>query len=97
MLDTGSGGQDENAVATFPLRHVRPRGICPAAIALGKPLVAALQRLRSAIEAERRARRAIIELERLDDRMLRDIGIDRSEIDRAVRGTRAMRTYWHEG
>ena len=60
-------------------------------------LVAALQRLRSVIEAERRERRAIIELERLDDRMLRDIGIDRSEIDRAVRGIRGMRTYWHNG
>ena len=60
-------------------------------------LVAALQRLRSAIEAERQARRAVIELERLDDRMLRDIGIDRSEIDRVVRGTRATRRYWHEG
>jgi uncharacterized protein YjiS (DUF1127 family) len=58
---------------------------------------AALQRLRSAIEAERQARQAVIELERLDDRMLRDIGIDRSEIDRAVRGTRPMRRYWHEG
>jgi uncharacterized protein YjiS (DUF1127 family) len=76
--------QSRVAYARLPLRWV-------------SYLVAALQRLRSVIEEERRARRAIIELERLDDRMLRDIGIDRSEIDRAVRGTRAMRTYWHEG
>ena len=34
----------------------------------------------------RRVRRAIQEVARLDDRVLKDIGIHRSEIERAVRG-----------
>ena len=37
----------------------------------------------------RRVRRAIQEVARLDDRMLKDIGIHRSEIERAVRRGRA--------
>jgi uncharacterized protein YjiS (DUF1127 family) len=60
----------------------------------GSRLVAALKRLRSAIESERQSRRAALELERLDDRMLRDIGIGRSEIDRVVRGPRDI---WRDG
>jgi uncharacterized protein YjiS (DUF1127 family) len=48
-------------------------------------LRAILTRLISAAKAELRARRAAAELARMDDCMLRDIGIARSEIESAVR------------
>jgi len=44
-----------------------------------------LARVKSALRAEVQARRAASELAALDDRMLRDIGIIRSDIERAVR------------
>ena len=46
---------------------------------------ALLTRVQSALRAEMRARRADSELACLDDRMLRDIGINRSDIEQAVR------------
>jgi len=52
-----------------------------------KSLFAALTRLRSALEQELQKRRAITELANMDDRMLRDIGICRSEIESAVRAS----------
>ncbi len=39
----------------------------------------------ASLAERRRVRRAMGELERLDDRMLRDIGVTRSEIGRVVR------------
>ena len=49
----------------------------------------ALRRIIRAIKVELTVRHAITELASLDDRMLRDIGITRSEIDGAVRQSRA--------
>jgi uncharacterized protein YjiS (DUF1127 family) len=46
---------------------------------------ALLARVTSALKAEMQARRAATELAGLDDRMLRDIGVSRSDIERAVR------------
>jgi len=48
-------------------------------------LAAILSKLTASLKAELRVRRAIAELAGMDDRMLRDIGISRSEIDSAVR------------
>jgi uncharacterized protein YjiS (DUF1127 family) len=41
--------------------------------------------VKRAIEAELAARRAMAELAELDDRMLRDLGLSRSEIENKVR------------
>jgi uncharacterized protein YjiS (DUF1127 family) len=48
-------------------------------------LLAALSRAISVVQAELRARGAAAELASLDDRMLRDIGVSRSEIRSLVR------------
>jgi uncharacterized protein YjiS (DUF1127 family) len=45
-----------------------------------------LGRLRSAVAAAQRRRLGIHQLQRLDDRMLADIGISRSQIESAARG-----------
>jgi len=61
-------------------------------------LVAALAKARSAVQSELRARRDAAELASKDDRMLRDIGISRSEIDSLVRrpvaGARGAHLGW---
>src|SRR5262249_53789012 len=49
-------------------------------------LLAALARARSAVLAEFRARRDVAELAGMEDRMLRDIGVSRSEINALCRG-----------
>ena len=59
-----------------------------ARLAIAQILVA-LRRTIRAIEAKLAARHAITELASLDDRMLRDLGITQSEIESAVRGSRA--------
>jgi uncharacterized protein YjiS (DUF1127 family) len=51
-------------------------------------LLAALKKIKAAIESELAARRAIPELVSMNDRMLRDLGITRSEIESAVRRPR---------
>ena len=48
-------------------------------------IFAIFSKLRLALKAELQARRAAAELTRMDDRMLRDIGIGRSEIEYVVR------------
>jgi uncharacterized protein YjiS (DUF1127 family) len=48
-------------------------------------ILAVLKRIKTAIEAELAARHAITELASMNDRMLRDLGIKRSEIESAVR------------
>ena len=48
-------------------------------------LFAILSQLAASLTAELRARRAAAELAAMDDRMLRDIGVSRSEIERVVR------------
>ena len=50
-------------------------------------LFAILSQVAAALTAELRARRAAAELAAMDDRMLRDIGVSRSEIERVVRCT----------
>jgi uncharacterized protein YjiS (DUF1127 family) len=50
-----------------------------------KGIFALLTRVKSALRAEMQARRAALELAGLDDRMLRDIGINRTDIERTVR------------
>ena len=49
---------------------------------------AVVLKLKSALEAELRARRAATELASMDDHMLRDIGISRGEIEFMVRRSR---------
>ena len=51
----------------------------------GKGSFALLRRVISVLSGELAARRAARELSQLDDRMLRDIGISRSDIQRMVR------------
>jgi uncharacterized protein YjiS (DUF1127 family) len=48
-------------------------------------MLALVSRAKLALKSELKARRAATELARMDDRMLRDIGISRSEIERVVR------------
>ena len=51
-------------------------------------IVRLLAKLARALMTEIQARRAAAELHSLDDRMLRDIGVNRCEIDRVVRRPR---------
>jgi len=51
-------------------------------------VLAFLKRMKTAIEAELAARQAIAELASMSDYMLRDLGINRSEIEDAVRRRR---------
>lgn len=53
-------------------------------------LTSGIKALFSALREKRRRRRAERELGIFDDRMLKDIGIDRSEIGRAVRKGRGF-------
>jgi len=52
-------------------------------------LLAVLKAIEAAIEAEVAARHAMTELATMNDHMLRDLGITRSEIERTVRRSRA--------
>jgi uncharacterized protein YjiS (DUF1127 family) len=67
-------GISTRATTRSPLRWVRH-------------LAAMLPRLKLALKAELEVRRAAAELAGMDDHMLRDIGIHRSEIERVVRGS----------
>jgi uncharacterized protein YjiS (DUF1127 family) len=63
-------------------RRSRSRPIARRLVAGTLAFVAIVKR---AIEAELAARRAMAELADLDDRMLRDLGVSRSEIESKVR------------
>ena len=52
-------------------------------------VLAVLKGIRKAIDAELAARHAIVELASMDDRMLRDLGITRGEIENLIRRPRA--------
>jgi uncharacterized protein YjiS (DUF1127 family) len=67
-------------------RQLRRPPIAQLAIA---QILIALRRMIRAFEAELAARHAITELAGSDERMLRDLGITRSEIESVVRGFRA--------
>jgi uncharacterized protein YjiS (DUF1127 family) len=69
-----------------PRRQKRRRPLARLAIAR---VLAVLKRIKAAIEAELAARYAITELASMNDHMLRDLGITRSDIGDAVRGSRA--------
>ena len=56
-------------------------GVVDAAVAAVRATVAKLRRLAARVRRRRRARVFRTELRHLDDRMLHDLGIDRSEID----------------
>jgi uncharacterized protein YjiS (DUF1127 family) len=65
---------------------VRRRGRSrPVARRLVARILAFVTIMKRAIEAELAARRAAAELADLDDRMLRDLGLSRSEIENKVR------------
>ena len=64
-----------------------------AAESVGRSVVGAFKRWRAAYTAWHRERRAMAELLSMSDRDLRDIGIDRCEILRAVCGDTARSVY----
>jgi uncharacterized protein YjiS (DUF1127 family) len=67
-------------------RQLRRAPITQLAIA---QILTALRRMIRALEAKLAARHAITELVGFDDRMLRELGITRSEIESVVRGFQA--------
>ena len=68
---------DVHGIRTTRRGRVGPRSI--------RNLFPLLKRLVLAIKSEMQVRRDIAELACLDDRMLRDIGVNRSEIESVVR------------
>jgi len=77
---------DIHGISAPPRRQSRRGRIARRAIIR---LLAVLKRMKAAIEAELAARHAIEELARMNDHMLRDLGITRSEIESTVRRSRA--------
>jgi uncharacterized protein YjiS (DUF1127 family) len=75
-----------HGVSILPRRQSRRRPIVRTALA---HILAFLKRAKMAIEAELAARQAITELASMNDQMLRDLGINRCEIENAVRRPRA--------
>jgi uncharacterized protein YjiS (DUF1127 family) len=76
-------------MATSSIVYVRPRPYRPepraANTAYWTHLLAGIAHVTAAVVAEYRVRRAARHLMRLDDLMLRDIGIGRGEIEHSVR------------
>ena len=75
-----------HGISALPRRHSRPSRIARRAITR---FFAVLKAMKTAIEAELAARRAIEELGSMNDHMLRDLGITRTEIESKVRRPRA--------
>jgi uncharacterized protein YjiS (DUF1127 family) len=75
-----------HGISSPPRRHLRPGWIARRAITR---FFAVLKAMKTAIEAELAARRAIEELGGMNDYMLRDLGITRTEIESKVRRSRA--------
>jgi uncharacterized protein YjiS (DUF1127 family) len=73
-------------VSATPRRQSRRGRIARRAI---NRLLAILKRITAAVAADLAARHAITELASMNDHMLRDLGITRSEIENAVRRPRA--------
>jgi uncharacterized protein YjiS (DUF1127 family) len=74
-----------HGISVLPRRRPRWRSLARFATAR---ILAILKRIAKAIDAELAARRAIAELAGMDDRMLRDLGITRGEIESLVRRPR---------
>ena len=53
-----------------------------------------LARTFAMVAAERRARNAMLELRRWDDHMLRDVGLERMDIEAAIRGEHHQTYQW---
>jgi uncharacterized protein YjiS (DUF1127 family) len=69
------------------LRRREPRWRSLARLGIAR-ILAVLKRIIRAIEAELAARHAIVELARMNDRMLRDLGITRDQIESLIRRPR---------
>ena len=77
---------DIHGISAPPRRQSAPGRIARGAIAR---FLAVLKAIKAAIEAELATRQAFAELASMNDHMLRDLGITRSEIESTVRGSRA--------
>jgi uncharacterized protein YjiS (DUF1127 family) len=75
-----------HAISSPPRRHSRAGRIARRAITR---FFAVLKGMKTAIEAELAARQAFAELASMNDHMLRDLGITRTEIESKVRRSRA--------
>lgn len=67
-------------------RAMRSRAVADAAVAAARWLTKAAEELVAAVRTQLRVRANLAELQRLDDRTLSDIGLDRSTIYAAARG-----------
>ncbi|MBM3510509.1 MAG: DUF1127 domain-containing protein [Alphaproteobacteria bacterium] len=65
---------------------MRSRAVADAAVAAARWLTKAAKELVAAVRTQLRVRANLAELQRLDDRTLSDIGLDRSTIYAAARG-----------
>ena len=74
-----------HGINTPPRRHSRWGSLVRLSIARVR---AVLKGIRKAIDAELAARHAIVELASMDDRMLRELGITRGEIENLIRRPR---------
>ena len=70
-----------HGISAPPRRHTRWGSLMRLSIA---GVLAVLKGIRKAIDAELAARQAIVELACMDDRMLRDLGITRGEIENLI-------------
>ena len=71
--------------SVYEVRGIADQDIAQVPLLWATGISALLTRVTAALRVEIQSRRAALELAGLDDRMLRDIGIGRSDIERAVR------------